>query len=375
MTKINSKILILVPAATARGGITNYYLSIRDEFSDNIKYFERGARTWPIRKGFIREIFRAWKDYQSFKKRLARNDVSLVQTTTSLGLSTTIRDGLFIRYAQKRGLKSIVFFRGWDDRDEDKINNKYLFLFKYLFFNADCLIVLSEKEKRKLLDWGYDNKIYIETTVVDKLLLKGINESFLLNKYEKLKSSKTVNLLFLSRVEKRKGIYELIDAFKNLKQNENNTCNYHLNIYGDGFELDNVRNKIAQEKIKAIETHGFVSGEKKINAFKEAHIFIFPSYSEGMPNAVLEAMGFGLPVITTPVGGLVDLFVHGAHGKIINVKDSHDIIKSIQSLILDYDDMLKIGLNNYKLANELFMSDKVAKRIEAIFNNVLNTKS
>ncbi|HCX99207.1 MAG TPA: hypothetical protein DG754_03625 [Bacteroidales bacterium] len=68
------KILITVPASTARGGITNYYQVLRNEFSSNIEYFERGARTWPLRKGVITELIRAWKDFKAFKKRVERRN-------------------------------------------------------------------------------------------------------------------------------------------------------------------------------------------------------------------------------------------------------------------------------------------------------------
>lgn len=368
----NSKVLILVPAVTARGGITNYYHVLKNEFPENVEYFERGARTWPIRKGMLGEILRAYRDYLSFKNRLSRNDIVLVQTTTSLGLNSIIRDGLFLRYANKKNLKTIAFFRGWDEKAERDTEQKYLWLFKHLFFRADCILVLSERVKTTLTKWGYKKDIYVETTLVDKKLLSDIDESFIIDKFNKLAISKNINILFLSRVERRKGIYELLQAYTRLLNEKDNQYTFHLTICGDGSELENIKRVIDREKIANVNVSGFVEGQSKKDAFTNAHIFVFPSYGEGMPNAVLEAMGFGLPVITTPVGGVVDIFTPHNNGDFIKINSADDIYHKINFLIGNQAKLLDMALNNYKLASNLFRSDRVMQRMETIFSKILS---
>jgi len=366
------KILILVPAATARGGITNYYQVLKEYLPSSTEYFERGARTWPIRNGFFSELIRAWRDYKVFKERLNEEDVDLVQTTTSLGIRTTIRDGLFIRYAKRKKIKAIVFFRGWDDTVENIIQNKYLSLFKYFFFPSDAVITLSNRSKEKLISWGYKKEIYLETTLVDKKLLSGFTEKLIITKNSQLFETKKVKLLFISRIEKRKGIYELLDAFQEIQQNRLNNFQFNLDIGGDGFELENIKKMIRDEDIENVSVHGFVSGDKKKELFKEANIFIFPSYGEGMPNAVLEAMGFGLPVITTEVGGLKDFFVEKQNGYFVRIANKSDLIKTLGSLISDQERFIRISKNNYKMAESNFRSDVVAERLNIIFEQILN---
>lgn len=363
-----NKILITVPAPSARGGITNYYQVLKHEFSSNIEYFERGARNWPTRKGVLSEIIRAWQDYKGFKKRIKKGDVSLVQTSTSLGFNSIVRDGFFIRFARKNGIKTIVFFRGWDLWAEKK-TERYLWLFKFFFFKTSTIIALTEHTKKIIKNWGYKGKILLETTLVDKALINDISEEYIRKKYTPLKNS--INLLYLSRVETRKGIYELIDAFKELQKAITNNS-FSLQICGDGFELENIVKKIKEQELSNITISGFISGEKKIEAYKNADIFVFPSYGEGMPNAVLEAMGFGLPVITTPVGGVKDFFENDKNGYFIEIKSSMDITKKIRFLLANPNNIVTIALNNYQKANKVFRSDIVAKRIENIFENVLN---
>ena len=360
-----------MPALTARGGITNYYQVLKEEFPVNIEYFERGSRTWPYRKGFLKELVRAFNDYKKFKLRLSQGDIDILQTSTSLSLSTTIRDGLFVKYANKKGIKTIVFFRGWDKEAAQKIRS-ILFLFKHFIFRADNLITLSEDTKNILIEWGYRNKIYVETTLVDRSLLNNISEDAIIQKHNRLKRINTFQLLFFSRVENRKGIFELLDAFSILNNDAESPVEYKLTICGDGFELERVKSTVYEENLRNIEIMGFLEGERKKHAFENAHILIFPSHGEGMPNAVLEAMGFGIPVITTPVGGIVDFFEDGKNGFYIKQNNPMDIVDKVNMLTADMDRYLDICINNYRLAMQSFRSDIVAKRMQRIFNNTMN---
>jgi glycosyltransferase involved in cell wall biosynthesis len=367
----NKKILILVPAKTARGGISNYYQVLKNEFSRRIEYFERGSRTWPYRKGFLAELLRAWKDYLAFRKRVAENDIGLIQTTTSLGFNTIIRDGLFIRYARKKKIKTIVFFRGWDDILVDKTEKWYLLFFKLFFLKADLLITLSHKSKNDLRRWGCCQEIRIETTLVDRKLLKNVDESFIIKKFSQMGNK--VNLLFLSRVEIVKGIFELLEAYKILSNDSKIGCCLSLSICGDGKAIEEVNKWIKTERIKGVELKGFVAEDQKRDAFETAHIFLFPSFhGEGMPNAVLEAMGCGLPIVTTQVSGVVDFFVPGKNGYFILKNDSNDVVEKIKKLLQDKDGMCAMALNNYRYAEKVFRSDKVAQRMEKIFDQTMN---
>lgn len=366
----SKKILILVPAYTARGGITNYYQVLKKEFPAEIEYFERGARTWPVRKSVFAELIRAYKDYRLFKKRIRKGDIKLVQSTTSLGLNSIVRDGFFLRYAHKKGVKTIAFFRGWDDSAEHITEKRYLSLFRYFFFHTGALIVLSQRIASTLKKWGYKNKIYNETTLVDKRLIADVRSMEIARKFNTIHQDKTINLLFLSRLEKRKGLYELINAFQIIQLNTE--YNLTLRIGGDGFESEPLKQKIAEGLADNVEILGYVAGEQKKLAFQNAHIFIFPSYGEGMPNAVLEAMGFGLPVITTPVGGIVDFFADRVNGYYVPIKNTVLLAEKMEKLITDHDTMLKMALNNFEMARNHFSSDKVAGRVLEIFNEVTN---
>jgi glycosyltransferase involved in cell wall biosynthesis len=91
-----------------------------------------------------------------------------------------------------------------------------------------------------------------------------------------------------------------------------------------------------------------------------------------MPNSVLEAMGFGLPVITTPVGGIIDFFEDNKNGLFVKMKSSISIKDKVELLINDKLLMRNIAVRNHQYARENFKASVVAKRNEEIFKTIMN---
>jgi len=360
-----NKILIQRPR-TNDGGLANYFNSLKDKFVFDIVFFYRGAKDWPEKKGYFETVFRIINDYISFAKIVHKKEYSLIHLNIFFDFKGLLRESVFLIISKLFKRKVIVFFRGWNMSTKERIEKHYLSLFKLIYFKADSIIVLSSTEQKILKSWGYKKPLYIETTVVDDSLIKSVSREFLDTKFTNVQNYR---LLFLSRVEKAKGIYETIDAFNLLKDKYKNL---QLTIAGVGSELDNVKEYIQKHNISDIYFEGFVSGKKKIEVFNNSHIFIFPSYSEGMPNAVLEAFSFGLPVITRYVGGLVDIFQNDVNGFITESKDPVVFAGYIEKLIVDKELTKEISMYNYKYAQENFISTIVVKRLEKIYKSLLD---
>jgi glycosyltransferase involved in cell wall biosynthesis len=360
------KILILVPAKTARGGITNYYYSLYGKFTHNVVYFVRGSRTWPVRSNFIAELFRIISDVVLFTIEICKNKYDLIQTTTSFSKNAIIRDGIFILIAKLRGSKVIIFYRGWDYPFADRIVNKHLRLFKWIFFKTDAMIDLAQHNIDFLRSMGYNKQLFLETTLVDETLVKDLNPDIINLKYTSLNQ---INLLFLSRVEKRKGIFIVLAAFRELKLQYKNL---NLIIAGDGSGLNEVKKYVYENSIQDIDVLGFIDGAKKTQIYLKSHIYIFPTLlTEGMSNSVLEALAFGLPVISRPMGGNADILKENIHGFLTMSEDPEDFVVLIKKLIDNPALMKKMALENFLFAKENFYSTVVVRRLENIFNSVM----
>ena len=217
-------------------------------------------------------------------------------------------------------------------------------------------------------EWGCKRRIFVETTIVDDGLLRGFDIE---EKLVSLRKYNCTNVLFLARVERDKGIYEAIDAFELLSLANKNI---KLNIAGNGSELINAKLYAEEKKLTGISFLGYVQEQDKIDAFKTADIYIFPSYHEGMPISLLESMAFGLPVITTAVGGIVDFFENGKMGFMTDSRDPEVFANLIEKLISDTELRNKMALYNFQYARKRFLASKVVKRLEKIYQDTLDAR-
>jgi len=140
-----------------------------------------------------------------------------------------------------------------------------------------------------------------------------------------------VRFVFIGRVGQRKGTFDLIRAFAALSQEEK--FRSELIIAGDGDikeGLDLVKSLNLVDRITFL---GWINSEQRNDLLKKADIFVLPSYNEALPMALLEAMSWELPVITTAVGGIPDLITANSNGLLINPGNIKQLSEAMQSLI------------------------------------------
>ena len=363
-----NKALILVPHSHRLGGIRNYYQAIK-KFSDRFEYINRGEAKKD--EYFLLKFFRLIRNYITYLKKIyIQSNIKVIIYNTSLGRKGILRDGVYILLTRLTPInKEIVFFRGWNPSFEKKIEDsivKKMWLRK-TFLNADHIIVLSTDFKKKLYEWGYVGPISVETTIVDEKLIGGLHFKHLLNHRKEID---TINLLYVGSIHKEKGVRELIESIEILKKRRKFNS-FQLNMAGVGSDFVLLRDKAIVKNLP-VNLLGCVKGVKKSDTFKNAHIFVFASYHEGMPNSVLEAMAFGLPVITTRVGGIPDFFEDGKMGLFLDSRNPEHIAERIQYLLARPDLMEKMSRYNYEYAKEHFYASKVAKRLERIIDEVIS---
>ena len=362
MVMSNNKTIILVPRLSNPGGVANYYASIKPFLGENVTFLYRG------KDGGKSKFYRLISDYYRYIKGLyMQKNFGAVVINHSLGPGGLYRDGIYAFITPKK-YKKIVYFRGWNPEFVKKIDNSF-FLKKWLektFLKAEHIIVLSYDFKLKLIEWGYNRPISIQTTLVDEQLLEGLLwES--LTEYRGRNEQR--NLLYLGNVARTKGVWEIVDSLKHIN-GDGRDQNIRLSIAGAGHELEALK-KYTEDNRLNVEYLGYVRGKQKQNAYINAHLYVFASYHEGMPNSVLEAMAFGLPVITTRVGGIPDFFENGKMGLFLDNRAPEHIAEKIRYLLERPDLMKKISEYNYHYAKTHFYASQVARRFESIVEAVI----
>ncbi len=357
------RVLVNVPRLNMPGGVANYYQAIKPHLSAHADYFEIGAEAHE--GGLWTRIRRLIGDFLSFRRLVASGQYQLVHLNPSLLPASTLRDGLFLLIAKAYGIPVLVFFRGWDPDFALRIRRYFPGPFRIVFRRADSLIVLAEEFKQQLGDLGIHSPIYIETTVVEDSVFLPANEASPAVKT----ADSCYSILYLSRLVKGKGLELVIEAFAGLQE----ACpTWRLLIAGDGAAASSARALVNERRISNVEFLGHVGGEAKRQAYKRSHIFCFPTfYGEGMPNAVLEAMGHGLPVVTRPVGGLADFFEDGRMGHISAAGDPATFTQLLQDLAENDDKRGEMGAYNRRYAQGRFAAARVAKRLIDVYASLL----
>lgn len=214
-------------------------------------------------------------------------------------------------------------------------------LIKIVLSQADLVVVLAERWKELLLKrFPFISKPKIRVTRNPVALpLARAHHS----------NGAKKRVLFMGLLVRSKGIYDIIHAAPRVINKENDA---EFVFCGIGPEETELRKRVRQLNIEDHVTFaGWVEGRTKFAYMRKAEIFVLPSYQEGMPIALLEAMSFGLPVISTRVSAIPEIIEEGKNGFLIEPGDVDSLVERICLL-----------LENHKLRAAMRAQNLVAAR-------------
>ncbi len=338
------KILVLCSDRTLSGGVANLYRAISPYLGDDFVFYKRKSYKSLLGK-ILSTLF-----YQIYFLFYCRKfDVILLNP--SLNPNAVLRDGVYAYLAKViMRKKVVVFWQGWNFDCEKDIEKRYLSRFRRHFFRVDKMLVLSSLFSNTLRRWGYKNSVEFMTTCYEPCEI------------EKTYSNKApFKIIFLSRVELEKGIFIAIEALKIAREK----CDVPviLQIAGDGKALAQAKEVVAEQQIQGVEFTGYIRGAEKNKELFQSDIFILPSYTEGMPGALLEAMAAGLAVLIRDVGGVPDFFTEKM-GYMTNSYEPEVFADFIVELISSPEKIEEIGRYNRQYAQENFVVSKVAEKLK-----------
>jgi glycosyltransferase involved in cell wall biosynthesis len=174
-----------------------------------------------------------------------------------------------------------------------------------------------------------------------------------------------VQFLHLGRLGKRKGGYDLLNAFAALP--EAMRARARLVLAGDG-DVEGMR-KLAAPFGDRVRVLSWIDANERDRLLAESDVFVLPSYAEGVPMSLLEAMAAGLPCITTPVGGIPDVFTHGAEGLLVPPGDAAQLRAAMSTFIGDEPARLAAGRRAYESARA-FDVHAYARRLADIYQRI-----
>ncbi|MFQ6070865.1 MAG: glycosyltransferase family 4 protein [Candidatus Aminicenantales bacterium] len=324
----------------------------------------------------IRNFFRVYTKFLSMLVRDNPDKVYFLLSASNVGF---FRDAVIVFSTKLGNKKTIAHYRGGNFKNFYRGNSKlFQFLIRLTFKNIDCLIVQAEILKKTFKDLFPQERMVV--------LYNGVKLNNFFTQREN--GDKVFTIFFMGHVAISKGFYELIQAFLRLRQKyrvrllfagekrfkgkRSKSERDFLNIiddfpYAHTFQVEQFISdfvNIADD----YDAHylGVIDDTKKAGIFKEADVFVLPSYTEGFSMSVLEAMAEGLPVIVTPVGAHPEILRDGVNGYFVQPGDIEGLVEKIERLILDREKARLIGECNRKYVAENFSIDSIAQEMECI---------
>jgi glycosyltransferase involved in cell wall biosynthesis len=187
-----------------------------------------------------------------------------------------------------------------------------------------------------------------------------------------LKTDHTVTL-YVGNLKRTKGVYELVEAFaRHVKQHPNAT----LCICGEGPEAHGLSERIEQLGVaNHVRLVGVVASDKVHQWMKAADVLALPSYHEGMPNVVMEAMCCGIPVIATQVGGLPSELGNSSSAVLVPVKDVIALAEAMDTVLSRPERLLSMSEAAFRLGRERFGAATNAAKIIASLSRICERTS
>ncbi|MFP7171622.1 glycosyltransferase family 4 protein [Terribacillus halophilus] len=224
-----------------------------------------------------------------------------------------------------------------------------------LLKDSDIVIALGNQWKKRILDIEPDTNIKVLKNAVDIPMLP-----------KKVKVN-TIHVLFLAVLIKRKGIVDLVHAASKLVGNLYDKYNIVFDIGGSGAEEMEVKELVNKLGLSEnFKFHGWIGNAKKKELLSKADIFVLPSYNEGLPMSILEAMSYGLPIISTNVGSIDEAVISGENGYLISPGNIEELSKAIEKIITD-NQFITMGNKSYSYALTNFSNEQYFKKVEQMY--------
>lgn len=297
------------------------------------------------------------KAYGKLKKLIRSDTFDIIHMHMSYK-GSFYRKYYVAKLCKKHGKKVIIHLHGSEFKDfYNKGNEKRKSQIRELFAIADCSIAL-----------GTDWKIFIQS-IVPGAGVTVINNAVPIPDVPEKTVKEERTFLFLGALIKRKGVIDLLAALKQIK--ENGIHGWHVLIAGSGEEEPELKAFVKSNDMeKEVEFLGWINNDQKRELFEKSDVLVLPSYNEGLPMAILEAMSYGLPIVSTGVGSIPEAV--SSNGFLVKPGDIDCLAENMKALICNDALFLKQSKASRTIAKEKFSEPSMFEKIGKIYTRLVS---
>lgn len=303
----------------------------------------------------LKKIYRLIASLLQFVITLTfKRQVKIIHIHTASNFSFK-RSSWFVNIARLFNKKIIMHIHGGGFKTYYNSGNETFV--KKTLNKCDRIVVLSDEWQ----DWFQNDLQCDNVSVVPNVIPEP-------QSFERKQDDEEFHLLFLGLINEEKGVFDLIQAIADNKEQLHGILQFH--IAGNGM-VSRLKNEIYDKGLQDIVKYeGWVDSEAKHNLLCLSDALVLPSYTEGLPISILEAMSYRLPVISTPVGGIPSVISDGVNGFLVEPGNGSEFIKRINCLIDDKMLVKSMGEQSFERVNKYFPSS-VSNKLTEIYSELL----
>lgn len=374
MKEKKPSVLLLGPSASAvGGGPTHMRHLLRSPLTAayDLIHFEVGSRgrespsseeSWWVRglRLAISPFHLAWAVF--------RKSPAVLHVNVSLNYKAFWRDALYVMVGKLLGRRIVYQIHGGS---VDQFCGRPFMrtICGMLFRLPDSVVVISAVQLERFERLFRARRITLIPNAVDLTEFDGE-----LPPKSPVRASHGFHVLYLARLVREKGVFELLDAMAALRQDPASTGTT-LTIAGSGPAYHDVVQRVTALGLGGqVQVVGPVQGENKVKLLRAADAFVLPSYHEGLPYSVLESLACGIPVIATRVGGIPDLVEDGVHGLLIEPQSAEAIAEAVTRLACDRALLEQMSRACRLRARERYGLDRLSREFDALYRTLIESE-
>jgi glycosyltransferase involved in cell wall biosynthesis len=271
------------------------------------------------------------------------------------------RDCLFVLILKLTNVKIVYHLRGIGINKAKNKNRLNRILYNFVFKNTN-VVCLAPKQLEDIRGLKYKKyfivpngiKIEANTTLANRI------------------NSGTTRLLFLSNFVKSKGVFEFLEACRQIKAKQ---IKFEALLVGADYDVTRAEIESyikAQGLEECVKVVGPAYKQEKFQLISDSDIFVFPTYYpfELFPGVILEAMQCGKPVISTYHGVIENIIDDGETGFLVHTGNVAEIVGKIEYLVMHSDRSVLMGMNGKRKFFEQYTLEKFESNMKSVFEEV-----
>lgn len=347
------KVLMVGPDRGVHGGISgvvnNYYNAGLDK---KVELCYIGTM---VEGSKVRKLLKAAGALVQFLVKLPKYEIVHVNVASD---SSYYRKAFFIRLAKLFHKKIVIHQHGGDFQTfyEKELSDKGRKSVKKILSMGDAFLVLAPAWKEFF------------GTIIEKEKITVLPNAVQIPKTEEVteKEYGCHKILFLGRICRTKGIGELLTVMPALKEKYPNCM-----LYLGGIWEDAKLKELAEQHKECVTYIGWITGEEKKKYLEMCDVFVLPSYFEGQPVSVLEAMAYSLGIAASDIEGISQMLKDGEDGILFPPKDAQALQNGLERLLSDASFCKRQGAAAREKAIKEFSIEKNIEQLLSVYQKVL----